>query len=130
MRCEELHNLLTAWVDGEIGDEQAGLLTAHTEQCADCLALVEDRREEQKQWRATWQTQAPDGLRRKITAKPRRSIPIWIPWAAAAALVLMLSPWLRTGDDPVTEAFAKPCNLITQEAVGADRILVLPGRLL
>lgn len=136
MRCEEYRELLTLRMDDALSADQTRDHDEHAAACAACRALRDDRRNERDRWRTAWAEEAPADLRRKILAAEapagRKVVPLrrWLPWAAAAALMLMIAPPWRPDEPPRPEPFSEPCNLVHEEALGDDRILVLPGRLL
>lgn len=135
MRCEDFRDRLTARLDGELGEHDSRAMDAHADACDACRALRDDRRTERERWRAAWRETAPADLRHGLLAAapaaPRRSAPSWLPWAAAAAvLAALVLPRLRPDPPAQAAPFSAPCNLVVEEAVGADRTLVLSGRLL
>jgi anti-sigma factor RsiW len=106
MRCEDALELLTAHVDGELGDVQADALAAHLDGCAACRAEAALRSRERTAWRDTLAgDRAPDDLRRRILVAPA---PVALPvllrplaWAAAAVLAVLLvaPPLMQRLDD-------------------------------
>jgi len=136
MRCDDYRDRLTARLDGELSEHDTRAMDAHADACDACRALRDDHRLQRERWRTAWRETAPAGLRQELLAAAppapdrRRTAVRWLPWAAAAALVLMLLPRLRHPAPERPAPFSEPCNLVVEEAVGAERTLVLPGRLL
>lgn len=96
MRCEDARELLTAFVDGELGADPSAVLAAHFDGCASCRAEAARRRRERSACREALSAGcAPVGLRRRIldasapavTTTLRRPVA----WAAAAVLAIVVA---------------------------------------
>lgn len=137
MRCEDYRDGLTARLDGELSETETRAMDAHADACDACRALRDERRTQRERWRAAWRDTAPTDLRHELLAaappapiRRRNAAVRWLPWAAAAGLVVVLLPRLRSDAPERPAPFREPCNLVVEEAVGPERTLVLPGGLL
>jgi len=140
MRCEDLRDKLTAYLDGELPGDETASCDAHLAACEACGDLVAESRERRDRWRATLDGNAPEDLRRDILAgrPPLRTIrfdrkhrgrkSMWTVWAAAAVLAVIVLGRVvsRTGDprrDPGGgDAFARPgavALVVDGETLGA-----------
>jgi anti-sigma factor RsiW len=89
MKCHEVQDLLSAWLDGEVSEAVGAALTDHVAKCATC-------RREWLQLRAldaaldNLAAPVPPGLAEKVRARVRRPArrPGWQSAALAACLVL------------------------------------------
>lgn len=140
MRCEDLHDQLIAYLDGELPEDTAAACEAHLAVCETCAAEIAARQQERDRWRDALRESAPADLRHEILAgrAPRRTISferrhagrksMWTAWAAAAVLALIVLGQvvtrLGTGDEPnaAIEAFARPgavALVVDGEIIGA-----------
>ncbi|MBC8423715.1 zf-HC2 domain-containing protein [bacterium] len=140
MRCEDLRDKLSAYLDGELSGDEAGACEGHLAACGTCATLVAERRYERERWRAALHEVAPAALRRDILAgrAPRKSLRIphrqygrksmWTAWAAAAVLaVIVLGQVISRMDgsrrpDAGPDAFTRPgavALVVEGEALGA-----------
>ena len=126
MRCEELRETLTAYLDGELSEPETGACDGHLAACADCADLVARRRNDRDRWHAALHDRAPADLRRDILAgrTPRKTIrfehrgfgrkSLWTAWAAAAVVaVVVLGQMIARRDglrrpDADLDAFTRP----------------------
>lgn len=103
MECRELGEALSAYMDGEAGSPEAGIVEAHLAGCASCRVLLGRMREAEDSL-ARIEAQVPDEFRETLLARlekeellpRRRSLFVFsvrwlaVPAAAAAALALFL----------------------------------------
>ncbi len=124
MRCEELRDKLTVYLDGELSADETEACETHLAACEDCAGLAAARRHERDRWRAALREDAPADLRREILAgrSPRKTLhftrrhaghkSMWTAWAAAAVLaVIVLGQVVSRLDGPRrpdADAFARP----------------------
>ncbi|MBU0742883.1 zf-HC2 domain-containing protein [bacterium] len=102
MRCEDLRDKLTAYLDGELPETESEGCDTHLAACESCADLVAVRRNERDRWRAALRETAPDDLRQEILdgSSPRRTVrferkhsgrrSLWTAWAAAAVLAVIV----------------------------------------
>jgi anti-sigma factor RsiW len=140
MRCEDLRDELSAYLDGELPADEAGACDEHLAACGTCADLVARRRDERERWRAALSQAAPDELRRDILAgrTPRKTIRLpreylgrksmWTAWAAAAVIaVIVIGQVISRLDggrrpDPGPGAFSRPgavALVVEGETLGA-----------
>jgi len=140
MRCEDLRDKLSAYLDGELSRADTGVCDEHLAACGACADLVAERRDERKHWRAALHEEAPADLRRDILAGhaprgpvrfPRRHFgrkSMWTAWAAAAVLaIIVLGQVISRMDglrrlDADPDAFTRPgavALVVEGETLGA-----------
>src|SRR5260370_37280733 len=91
MSCESVKPLLEALVEGELEATQQARALDHLETCPGCTADWKRLQAQQADIRAQAPYfRAPDSLRQRITARPRRSLP-WVLIAASCLLVVPLA---------------------------------------
>ena len=102
MRCEDLRDKLTAYLDGELPETETEACDTHLAACETCANLVARRRNERDRWRTALREDAPAGLRQEIldVRSPRKTIrferkhsgrrSMWTAWAAAAVLAVIV----------------------------------------
>lgn len=124
MNCDEMFELLSASLDGELTDQQEAMVQAHLAQCPDCRALMTELAAIHDGCGA-WEVEAPQELTQRIlerlpaqeTKKPGKLI-YWKRWGAmAAAMALIaLAAWRMPGMLPGRSA---DLQLPEQAATGA-----------
>jgi anti-sigma factor (TIGR02949 family) len=67
-RCARTGELLSAWIDGELGDKQRALVSAHLAECEDCAAGAESLRVLTSIAGSIEQVEPPASLRARIAA--------------------------------------------------------------
>ena len=96
MNCDDIRQVLDAYVDGELGAERCLEFEAHQAGCPHCTGALQMRRalHEAVAGQASYY-RAPRALRERIAAQlgepERRVRRSWIPWAVAAAAVMAVS---------------------------------------
>lgn len=68
MRCEEVQDLASAWLDNELPNDRARLLSEHEAQCDACHAYITDLRLLTEQMGQLGREPAPPGLEDRIRA--------------------------------------------------------------
>lgn len=97
MNCNDIRQVLDAYVDGELGAERCLEFEAHQAACAHCAGALRMRRAlHEAVARQAPYYRAPRALRERIAARlgePERRAARrnWIPWAVAAATVMAVS---------------------------------------
>lgn len=66
MRCKELINKLSEYLDGELDPELAGRLTRHLEHCEDCSIVVDTTRKTLEICCSTEPEPLPDDVRERL----------------------------------------------------------------
>jgi len=103
MNCQEAREFLEEYRRAELEPGALGPVEAHVSQCAACQALLAETEALVARVRTLPRTPAPPALRRWVRRLPARrpGSLTWLgrPWVAAAvaaaAVALLLSPWLR-----------------------------------
>ena len=62
MNCEQMNELLSAWLDGELSGNEQRQMQAHLEQCAQCWALFEQLQALHTSFAELEEIPAPDGF--------------------------------------------------------------------
>ena len=104
MRCEEVQDLASAWLDNELSEASARMVAGHEARCAECHAYVTDLRRAITQVARLAREPAPSGLETRLRdllaaeAAPDLAVSVPAPWrhgffrqAAALAAVCLLS---------------------------------------
>ncbi|NPV69283.1 MAG: DUF4349 domain-containing protein [Firmicutes bacterium] len=126
MRCEELRELLSAYLDGELNPEEAAAVESHLDTCPACAPEFADLRRTVELCHAVGEVDMPENfhseLMRKIEAKQARSgilhrlgVDRWKPayrTAAAVAAVVVVS----VGISSVVEMAQRPGGLYGTKA--------------
>jgi anti-sigma factor RsiW len=76
MRCEEVQDLASAWLDGELSEPRAGAVAEHEAHCEACRAYISELRFLVEQMKRLGREPAPLGLEERIRttlAEERRS---------------------------------------------------------
>jgi anti-sigma factor (TIGR02949 family) len=88
MECRKIQEYFSAYLDGELPDDQAALVARHLEVCSHC-------RQEYQAWQQLWDSlaaepvHAPKDLAARVIARlPGRAQPWWRHLALAASLVI------------------------------------------
>jgi anti-sigma factor RsiW len=68
MRCDEVQDLASAWLDNELSEPRASMLAEHEAQCETCHAYIADLRLLTEQMAQLGREPAPPGLRERIRA--------------------------------------------------------------
>jgi len=97
MKCEEVHQFLDLYLDGEFDAQKRLELEQHLSQCPECQRLLEEQRKFRAYFRANApQYKAPAELTARLTAKmerERRRLKLIElarqPWLYAAALLIL-----------------------------------------
>ncbi len=151
MRCEDLRDKLSAYLDGELPGNETGACDGHLAKCETCADLVARHRDERERWRTALHEPAPADLRRDVLAGrparetirfPRRHFgrkSMWTAWAAAAVLaIIVLGQVISRLDGPRRpvagpDAFTRPgavALVVDGETVGAFSELEEDGMVL
>ena len=115
MKCEEIKELLTEYLDGELPAGDAASVEEHAAECEACRAELEALRQTSALLKSLPRADAPAGLAqnvaasldRQITARRRAAALRWMHvggWlSAAAAIIIMinLAPWESPSDSIV-----------------------------
>jgi anti-sigma factor RsiW len=68
MRCDEVQNLASAWLDNELSEPRAGAVAEHEAHCDACHAYISDQRLLAEQMARLGREPAPPGLAERIRA--------------------------------------------------------------
>jgi predicted anti-sigma-YlaC factor YlaD len=99
MKCEELEILISAYIDGELGDDERGLVEEHLVSCRDCGELLADFNQLHALYGELEELQAPKGFRERVTQRIETSSRSWfglllkrpaLSYALSFVLLLML----------------------------------------
>lgn len=66
MNCEQMNELLSAWLDGELSPTEEQQMQAHLEQCAQCRALFEQLQALHTSCSDMEELSAPDGFAQRV----------------------------------------------------------------
>ena len=66
MNCEQMNDLLWAFLDGELTAQEEEQMHAHLEQCADCRALLEQLQTLRTSFSDLEEISAPEGFAEKV----------------------------------------------------------------
>ena len=72
MNCEQMNDLLWAFLDGELTAQEEEQMHAHLEQCADCRALLEQLQTLRTSFSDLEEIPAPEGFADGVMARIRR----------------------------------------------------------
>jgi anti-sigma factor RsiW len=124
MSCEDMADLIDAYVDGELSEPQRAAVARHLVDCASCARLITNREMLRSRIRAAGSHPLPAGLGARVQfaldhAVATRGDPVWFvarhPWrllaSHAGAMVigaLALFLWLSPGTEksPVSDALS------------------------
>ena len=99
MSCETVERDLDAYVDRELDAGATTTVRDHLDGCPACRRRVAEREALGRLVRAAPYYQAPQRLRARVTARTTTSVSMrrFIPWAAAAVLVLAIGAGITRG---------------------------------
>ena len=66
MNCEQMNELLSAWLDGELSENEQRQMQAHLEQCAQCRALFEQLQALHTSFSDLEELPAPEGFAQRV----------------------------------------------------------------
>lgn len=66
MNCEQMNELLSAWLDGELSESERRQMQAHLEQCAQCRALFEQLQALHTSFSDLEEIPAPEGFAQRV----------------------------------------------------------------
>ena len=66
MNCEQMNELLSAWLDGELSETERRQMQAHLEQCAQCRALFEQLQALHTSFSDLDEISAPEGFAQRV----------------------------------------------------------------
>lgn len=87
--CNRIRENLSAWLDGELPEEESREVAGHLAQCADCRREAV-RLERLDALLESLAAPVPAGLSDRILARVRRPRPRWLSLALAASIVMGL----------------------------------------
>ncbi|KUO48975.1 MAG: hypothetical protein APF76_10095 [Desulfitibacter sp. BRH_c19] len=100
MRCEQIQNLLSMYIDGETTVEETVIIKEHLSECIECQKEYEDLKTVLSLFNTLEPIEPPDDLRDSIMAKvksenPEKSVFTakkgrWIAWGATAAVIFII----------------------------------------
>lgn len=132
IRCKDLHETLSAYVDGEESKHETIAARAHLESCAPCRAMVEDWQAMDDALAREHAIDAPVVTERRAAAAPERRGSLHRFAAAAAAVVIVATAvvaGLGRGDGASTPAGSVgPVPLVTLPADREEPAPVLEAR--
>ena len=141
MKCEEIKELLTEYLDGELPAGDAASVEEHAAECEACRAELEALRQTSALLKSLPRADAPAGLAqnvaasldRQITARRRAAALRWMHvggWlSAAAAIIIMinLAPWESPPDSTKVPEHAASESARVEEESPAKDAAVAPG---
>ena len=71
MNCEQMNELLSAWLDGELSENEQRQMQAHLEQCAQCRALFEQLQALHTSFSDMEEIPAPEGFAQRVMDRVR-----------------------------------------------------------
>jgi hypothetical protein len=102
MNCETFRDSALDWLEGSLGD--AAGFRAHRAACPACAALLAGFEDTERVLRGARVPAAPPELWSRVAAAiARPARPRWIPFAAAAAILLALAGLVAAGRPPRPE---------------------------
>lgn len=116
MKCSEVQEYLSAWMDGEVPQGQRQPLADHLAQCPACraeLALLERL----DAALAGLEAPAPRDLAAKVRLRLSRPA---FPWVQSLALAVCLVLGVYLGSSLTGSFYPTPANGITNEVAGLD----------
>ncbi|MGE5508764.1 MAG: anti-sigma factor family protein [Chitinophagales bacterium] len=142
MNCERVRNLLSAYLDRELGTEEFRVVRAHLVTCAECSAELEAERALKDALAGLPSAEVPDGFLEGLMARldgepapsattPAKVIPLrrygWLAAGAVAALFLVVFPLVRQMVPTVqvieAQSFYRQHSLVNAAQPLADRAL-------
>jgi anti-sigma factor RsiW len=111
MRCEEVQDLASAWLDGELAEPRASMVAEHEAHCEACHGYITDLRLLAEQMTQLGREPAPAGLEERIRAslaeeQGRSAVPVasfsrwpsratagWLSSMAAVCLLSVFGTW-------------------------------------
>ena len=124
MKCEDIKELLTEYLDGELPADDAAAVEEHTAGCGACRAELDALRQTAALLKSLPKADAPSGLAQNVTASLDREVADhrraalmrwmhvggWLSAAAAVIIVIQLVPWQRPPDSiaPSAREMVKP----------------------
>ena len=108
----EMNLRLVIWMDGELPGDEAAAVEQHVQACASCRQRVSDYRSASSDFATYYST----ATQPRPKAQSPRKLPRWIPFAAAAAVVvtLLMLPRAKEQAPPAVPA----ARVITPLAIG------------
>ena len=89
MNCETLEELISAYVDGEVTEEERQTVEQHVASCASCRAALQDFSTAQTLLRTLPVLDAPQGFRQRVTERVEQKSRSWAwRWLAAPRFAL------------------------------------------
>ena len=136
--CEEYAALISAWLDGELNEEETGRLQAHLFTCPGCRAYLADLKAMGRAFPTLEEVEVPEGFTASVMDRVRAQTPpekkrvshtLWRRWGAWACCLALL---VRVGGgvwraDLVSHnmknqvAAADAASISTEEAAGEQR---------
>ena len=96
MNCETLEELISAYVDGEVSEEERQTVEQHVASCASCRATLQDFSTAQTFVRTLPTFDAPQDFRQRVTERVERKSRFWmwnwtfVPRFALGTIALLL----------------------------------------
>ena len=100
MNCEQMNDLLWAFLDGELTAQEEEQMHAHLEQCADCRALLEQLQTLRTSFSDLEEIPAPEGFAQRVMEQVEKETkpkvvhlfkrPQMRSFAALAAILLLI----------------------------------------
>ena len=129
MNCEQMTLLMSAWLDGELSEQEEQQMKEHLEQCAECRALMEQLQALHTSFSDLEEIPAPEGFADSVMERiARESKPKVVPLfkrpqmralsALAACAVLFIGfGSIKMGGSAKSEAAAAPAAPMPESAV-------------
>ena len=97
--CEEYAALISAWLDGELNEEETGRLQAHLFTCPGCRAYLADLKAMGRAFPSLEEVEVPEDFTASVMARIRAQTPpekkrashtLWRRWGAWACCLALL----------------------------------------
>ena len=135
MKCEDIKELLTEYLDGELPADDAAAVEEHTAGCGACRAELDALRQTAALLKSLPKADAPVGLAQNVTALLDREVVHrraalmrwmhvggWLSAAAAVIIVIQLLPWQppRESAAPSRPVTVEPEEYAEEDSAPAD----------
>lgn len=136
--CEEYAALISAWLDGELNEEETGRLQAHLFTCPGCRAYLADLKAMGRAFPTLEEVEVPEGFTASVMDRVRAQTPPekkrvshtlwrrWGAWACCLALLVLVGGGVWRADLVSHNmknqvAAADAASISTEEAAGEQR---------
>jgi predicted anti-sigma-YlaC factor YlaD len=89
--CKEIADMLVDYADGQLSGERSSRVAEHLAECSDCRELLRGLRESLELAQVIWQDSLHQAERIRIGRPAKVARHRWLQYAAAAAVILVIS---------------------------------------